>query len=334
MLLLSALSAVLALSGGAFVFRMLRSKRGKSPTAKGMSDGLPKSLQLLLFLVSVFLLFRLLSYPFFYGTLQSFVRAIDGAMCIYGVSQVSPALFTLLNIFKLFVFFFIGQWLIFHFLTRLQATSSLAKRKLRFLLGLNIGILIESVEELIILLSVNTRTPVTCCAPNLDSPDRISAVLSRYLLGPEYEQLLLLSYYLSNLVLLGLIGYFFLGRRFEVKTKGRPLSYYTTFLAALINLFLTWLALIEVLAPRLMKLPLHHCPYCLVQYEPTSCLMIALFIMGTFAVCWAFGLETIVGHKDPVENLSVYVRKLAWFSFSCLSLSLIMVTIHLIAGSL
>src|SRR5262249_52385877 len=45
--------------------------------------------------------------------------------------------------------------------------------------------------------------------------------------------------------------------------------------------------LVEVAAPRLIRLPYHHCPYDLVPRAPESLVAIALFLAGSFAVGWA-----------------------------------------------
>ncbi|MDY6971925.1 MAG: hypothetical protein SV775_06320 [Thermodesulfobacteriota bacterium] len=206
-------------------------------------------------------------------------------------------------------------------------------RKLTFLLAVTIGILADSVGDLVFFLSMNSHTPVTCCTANIDSPDRISAILSMYFLGHGYEQSLSLAYYLSNLFLLGTAGYLIQKNRLDKNVIHRKKSLALVFLMGLVNLFLTALALLEVVGPRLMNLPHHHCPYCLLQYVPDSFFIIGLLMLGTFGFGWAFGLEVIVGDKEEMAgNLSGYLNKLYRFCFSCLSLSLLMVSVHLILG--
>ena len=53
------------------------------------------------------------------------------------------------------------------------------------------------------------------------------------------------------------------------------------------------LAMIETIAPRLMKLPFHHCLYCLWQYVPDSILIFLFFAIVIFAPVWALLLEKI-----------------------------------------
>lgn len=329
MLLVASISVILVIYGSALSFKVTGHGR-RCVTAIDQHDGTRDRIHFVLFIASTVLVLRLLSYPLFYATLQSFVKDVEGAMCIYGVTQVSPKLFTFLEITKPFVFFFIGQWLILHCLTRRNSTQSIVNRKLILLLGVSLIVLLDSVGDLVLFLGIDFHTPVTCCTINTDSPDRVSAILSRYLLGHQYEQFLLSAYYLGNLFTLGLVGYFFRRKRLEMKETRRRRSLGVVFFLSLINLFLSSLTLSEVIGPRLMDLPYHHCPYCLLQYVPDSCLIIGLLILGTFGLGWAFGLEIIVGTRETVRNLSQYVQNLYGFAFLCLTLSVVMVSLHLL----
>jgi hypothetical protein len=306
---------------------------GSVLSLKARGDGQHDGTPFVLFMASTVLVLRLLSYPLFYATLQSFVQDVEGAMCIYGVTQVSPKLFMFLEIAKPFVFFFVGQWLIFHYLTRRSTAQSIVNRKLVLLLGVNLIVLIDSLGDLVVLLGIDFHTPVTCCTINTDAPDRVSAILSRYLLGHQYAQSLLPAYYLSNLFVLGLAGYFFRRKKLEAKETRRTRSLGVVFFLSLMNLFLGSLAISEVIGPRLMDLPYHHCLYCLLQYLPDSCLIIGFLMIGTFGLGWAFGLEILVSTRETERNLSRYVTNLYGFSFMCLTLSMVMVSLHfLLAG--
>ena len=48
------------------------------------------------------------------------------------------------------------------------------------------------------------------------------------------------------------------------------------------------LFLVEIAAPRLLRLPYHHCPYDLLPRVPESVVMMGLFAAGFFAVGWAW----------------------------------------------
>jgi len=329
MLLVALISTIVGLYGSMLTFKAIVEWKKYPPSGKHM--GLEKRANRVISLALPVLVLRFLSYPLFYATLQSFIKNIEGAMCIHGVTQVLPYLCRVQEIIKPLIFFFLGQWLILHFLTRKsRTTKSLTFRKLKFLLGVSIGIVAESVGDMVFFLNINSHIPVTCWTLKIDSPDRISALLSRYLWGHQYEEHLLLFYYLSNLFLLGMVGYFLGKRRLAIRRRSVGL----VFSVSLINLFLTVLAVLEVIGPRLMNLPYHHCPYCLLQYVPDSSLMIGLFILGTYSIGWVFGLEMITRDKETPRNLPGYLDRLYRFSFCCLGLSLVMVSIHLIGRAL
>ena len=331
MLSLALVSSIVALYGGFAALRAVGNWK-KSAAAPAKHNLLENGLNHLFLLASIVLALRLCSYPLFYVALQSFVKDIDGAMCIYGVTQVLPDLCGFLEVFKPILFFFIGGWLLLHLLTRQSRTELLVLRKITFLLGITAAILVDSIGDLAFFLSMNSDITVTCCTPAIDSPYRISMIICEYLLGQSYEKPLLFVYYLSNLVLLGVAGYIIWGKRLKAKAASRKKILRLVFILGLTNLFLTGLALFEIIAPRLMNLPYHHCPYCLLQYVPDSFLVIGFFMLGTFGFGWAFGLEIATTDKETSGNLFLYLNRLYRFSFLGLSLSLAMVTLHLLCG--
>ena len=75
----------------------------------------------------VILFIKLLSWPFFYATLQSYVPSIHGAMCIFGVTRIQPNMTTIAQILKPLVFFAVGAWLLLNRLDRKTETAPLLK---------------------------------------------------------------------------------------------------------------------------------------------------------------------------------------------------------------
>ena len=91
MLSLALASSILALYGGFAALRAVSNlKKPMAPSAG--HNLLEKGIVHLFLFASIVLALRLCSYPLFYGALQSFVKDIDGAMCIYGVTQILPDL--------------------------------------------------------------------------------------------------------------------------------------------------------------------------------------------------------------------------------------------------
>jgi len=93
---------------------------------------------------------------------------------------------------------------------------------------------------------------------------------------------------------------------------------------AAINAVITIAALFEIISPKAMELPYHHCIYCMWQYAPTSIVMTALFVIGTFCPGWAL-LLAVAGRQYPDKLvLRGYQRKLAVIGMGCIGLSVCM----------
>jgi hypothetical protein len=80
----------------------------------------------------------------------------------------------------------------------------------------------------------------------------------------------------------------------------------------------------------MMGLPFHHCLYCLWQYVPDSILMMFLYVLGTFAVGWAFLLDLTGRTGETMKVLPRYLHFLYGLSVFCLAASLLMLTVHLV----
>ena len=87
----------------------------------------------------------------------------------------------------------------------------------------------------------------------------------------------------------------------------------------------------EVLAPLLMRLPFHHCLYCLLLNgrAPDSPLMVANVMIGGFAAGWAavLGVALPMGSSPPAA-LRLH-RRLCIVGATGLLASVLMVVIHL-----
>jgi hypothetical protein len=146
-------------------------------------------------------------------------------------------------------------------------------------------------------------------------------------LGPEYAQALQVLFFITHIALIGFVGLsLILGKTLFQKRLVLGLL----FLFALLNAILFLLSQIEVFAPNIMHLPFHHCLYCLWQYVPDSIAMYLFFILGTFAVGWGFTTALLGRVGEAAEHLLRYLRKIFSFAFFFLSLSLIMLIIHLL----
>ncbi|RJQ47945.1 MAG: hypothetical protein C4538_04675 [Nitrospiraceae bacterium] len=328
MLFASALTGILAIPAWFMSYRMYAMWK-QSLHAEAKTDIENKS-YLLLLMATVIVIIKLLSWPFFYVTLQSYVPEIRGAMCIFGVTQFDPSMSNALQLLKPLVFFLIGGWLLLNQLDRRAETSPLFRRKFLFLHLISFMVIADSVGDFIYFAGLKTEGSVACCTTFFDLPERATALLPLSILGAEYERYMLPAYYSFNVMLVIFMAVSYRGVRNIAPDKnnimGATLS--GAVLAAL-TAAVTIFAMFEVIAPRLMKLPYHHCIYCMWQYVPDSILITALFIIGVFLPCWALLLNMLGRHQETDATLRTYIMNIYFAGAVSLSASLLMVTLHL-----
>lgn len=321
-LFMSTLSILLMIWGGISSF-FLYKKWGKPFTPEERTLLEDRS-YLVLLILAIVLMMRLINWPLFYATLQSFITDVEGAMCIFGVTQVKPGLTRFLELLKPINFFLIGGWLLLHFLDRGTKTSPLMRRKLLLLSVIGLFVLFDSIGDILLMISIVPESLVSCCTTITDILNRPTRATPESIFGPEYAQPLQALFFITHLALMGLIGVTLKSKIFRRPILG------LLFLFSLLNAILFLLSQIEVFAPRMMHLPFHHCLYCLWQYVPDSIIMYLLFILGTFSVGWAFTTDLFGKIGEASDLLPNYLRKIYWFAFFFLSASLILLIIHLL----
>jgi hypothetical protein len=324
------LSAVLMIWGG--IFSLILYRKEKNATSLEEKNRIENQSYLLFLIAMVVLIIRLLNWPFFYATLHSFIDDIEGAMCIFGVTQVKPHLTNFQEILKPVVFFLIGAWLLIHTLDLATKTSPIMGRKLLFLFLLSIFVIADSIGDLILIMTIKPGFLVSCCTTVTDISTRPTRTTPESLLGPAYAQVFEVLYFIFNFILLGLVSLMLWRKRSNSISRWKRVPLFLIFVFAIVNGFMFILAQIEVLAPKIMGLPYHHCLYCLWQYVPDSIIMFILFIVGTFAVGWGF-TTLAIGRKGEAELiLPRYLKGIYLFAFFSLLASLMIVIIHLLLG--
>jgi hypothetical protein len=324
MIFIGAVSVLLALWGG--ISSLILCRKWKRPSRPEEKTSLEDRSYLVFLIMVIVLLIRLINWPLFYVTLQSFISDIEGAMCIFGVTQVKPGLTRFLEFLKPIIFFLIGGWLILHLLDRSTKTSPLMRRKLLLLSILSLFVLIDSLGDILLMIGIAPESLVSCCTTITDILNRPTRTTPESFFGPEYAQSLQILFFITHLALIGFVGVSLKFRMFRRPILG------LVFLFAILNGFIFILSQIEVFAPKLMHLPFHHCLYCLWQYVPDSIVMYLLFILGTFSVGWGFTTILFGSHGEAADLLPGYLRKIYWFAFFFLSAFLIMLVIHLLVG--
>ena len=288
---------------------------------------------LMLSVAVVVLVIRLINWPLFYLTLQSFIPQVNGAMCIFGVTQVRELLTRFLEFMKPLGVFLIGAWLLMHHLDRATQTGPLLGRKLLFLSILSVIILIEAAGEVVLFFTLSPSVLVSCCTTVTDILDRPSSTVPQSLLGAGYKTLLETAFFALTVFLIGLTAFLAWVKKWDPWPKGGILFLTGLALLASLNALLFLLVHIEGFAPRFMGLPFHHCLYCLWQYVPDSIVLFLLFILGTMAPGWAWILAWTGRTGEARAYMPRYMRSL--FSLAALSLaaSVVMILLHLYFSS-
>jgi hypothetical protein len=322
----------LILMGWAGILALLLALRWRSASTAEERLEVENRSQLVLLVAVVLFGIRLLNWPLFYATLQSFVPDIDGAMCIFGVTQVKRVLTGASEFIKPVSFFLIGAWLLLHLLDQKTQTSPLMGRKLLFLCFTAAVVVVESLLDILLMLRIAPGTLVSCCTTVTDILERPTRLVPRAVLGPRYGYLLGTGSYVVTIVLTALLVAAMVRTRPMHPAGGRRALGGALFLLAVLNAGLFVLAQVEVHAPRIMGLPFHHCLYCLWQYVPDTILMYLLFVLGSSAVGWAFVLDLFGRSGETGSALPSLMRALYGFSAFCLAASLVMNTVHLAAA--
>jgi hypothetical protein len=328
MIFLGVLSVLLAIWGG--TYSLILCRKWKRPSRPEEKTSLEDRSYLVLLIMVIVLLVRLINWPLFYITLQSFISDIEGAMCIFGVTQVKPGLTRFLEFLKPITFFLIGGWFILHILDRATKTSPLMRRKLFLLSIISLLVLIDSLGDIFLILGIAPESLVSCCTTITDILNRPTRTTPESIFGPEYAHPLQVLFFITHLALIGIIGITLKSKTLEITFLRRRPILGLLFLFAILNAFIFLLSQIEVFAPRMMHLPFHHCLYCLWQYVPDSIAMYLFFILGTFSVGWGFTTELFGRHGETADLLPIFLRKIYSFAFFFLSASLIMLVIHLL----
>lgn len=246
----------------------------------------------LLFLLAVVLVaLNLVSWPLLYLLLQSYVPHWSGVMCVYGVTQIGagaqgparhlPGLLAFLQAAKPLLVFAGGGWLVLYALNRRAAAAPLAGRLLVLLVPLGGLAAADAVAELayVTIPKVDELPPGGCCTVTAGR-DRDALPLRGVLDRAGRPAVARACYALNGLVILGLVA---LTRspRLVPRLLG-PLVVLGCGAAVATGLWA-----VDVLAPAVLGLPDHRCPYDLLPVAPDAVLAAAIYTGGVFALGWA-----------------------------------------------
>jgi len=316
-LVLGILTLALALYGGFVSLSVFEGQSGSSEEQQTSEQ----KYYLLGMIGLIVLAARLLNVPIFFWMLQSLVPYCPGAMCVYGVVNVGAPYSTIALVMKLILPFIYGVWIVFEFVNRRQPILLFTKGLARsFLLVLVPLVLIESAVDVLLVASIR---PVyaPCCSSiyDIDPPFSPSAVF-----GPEIGMIIVLATVTAAAVLI-LVQWF--------SERSTYLSILTLVLSAVVG-FLYLITIHDTLAPLVLGLPEHHCPYCLFQEFPDTAFFAGLFWIGIASAGWRASVDLVWKRRDePVEQSTNVSRYLLKISSLCLLFSMVSLVSHILVAT-
>jgi hypothetical protein len=293
-----------------------------------------RSVHLATLVAVVGLVILVLSWLLFYAMLNSFVPEIPGAMCIYGVTKVMPVTTSLIQAAQPLAIFILGAWLL---LEHVRRQSGAAIRRARGMVALAIvaGPLAFSYgAQLYYILNMASRNEVSCCsrcAAGVASKLQAPAYYLPWMLPTPARAVILNSLFFAGVPVLALwLLSHSRGRASHRMGLARVVSASFLIVAMVLGLA-SLLEFAEVLAPLLMRLPFHHCLYCLLLSgkAPDTCLMVGNLALGVFVTGWVAVLETASPMGSAVPAALRLHRRLCVLGATTLSASVLMVVIHL-----
>jgi hypothetical protein len=304
--------------------------REKEQAGREHETSLENRLYLVFLLVAAALLCRGLSWPLFYLMLQSFIPDVPGAMCIFGTTQVMPALIRSLEVLKPILFFLIGAWFIVYGIDRSTKAYSLTSRKFLFFWALCSLAGLDAIGDMALAITyAPPGIPVTCCTVIGDIQFPVARIKTPAILGTQGGELGTAFYHAIHLFTAGIVAVLLLTRRWDASRKGHAGALWLSLLLGAGGIVITCIAMIDRIGPTLMTLPHHHCPYCLLQYVPVSIAFLCLELLGGFSLGWAFIAGTL-GRTELTQAISSQTVRRLWMSACfCLLASWVIVLICL-----
>ncbi|MBU1054021.1 MAG: hypothetical protein KKC46_09350 [Proteobacteria bacterium] len=290
---------------------------------------LEKRVYLLITILSIGFSIRLLMVPLWFYSLHSMIISIPGAMCLVGVHNVNAPLSYIASTLKLVLPALYGYWLILNFLDRQAESQPFMKQKLLFIAPLGILIILETIFDISFFFS-NPPRQVSCCTSLFDIPrQNIPLIVSQ----PTWTWLILF-YILMLFIILGII-YFFIAQN-KSKNSGRnwwfgkkTVMLCETFLAT--SAFVVYiLALHTKISPLFLKLPFHHCIFCLGQKVWDALLSFIMIFVGLSLFIIYFWVVCSKNYRHVNSTLSKKMVKLLKWSGYLIAGGLAILSIHLV----
>jgi len=280
---------------------------------------LEKGFYLTLSVVMVVLGIRLFLVPLYFWNMQSFVPLIPGAMCMWGVFNALPQATWASLFLKTILPAAYLSWLLLAQINASCRTNPLIRNLMILFLILAPALVIDFATEILIVYQLSP-VEVTCCSSAIDVGTRMVPMMIGGISGQTIILLILLSYSMLYVASL-LIGLKHRAARWNALAITIPIG---------IVLIIT---VTETLTPWLLRLPFHHCPFCLFFQHPLSLVFIVLFWFG-LAAPWLTLVTRRLGRsndesREVEERLSKTLTTYAAYAM-ILAVTLILVDVLIV----
>lgn len=293
----------------------------------------------LLFLQAfVLAVLSIVSWPLLYLVLQSYVPEWPGVMCIYGVTRIGtgsegaghflPALLALLQTLKPALVFLTGVWLVLYSIHRRSQTSWMLRSLVATLILLGVVSILDAAAEIayLVIPKKNELLSSACCL----FLDAFTAAIADHASNAarHVSGWLTPAYFVANLgVILGL-------RKYALRSlRQKPLWASVSLLSLTsVNVGISFSFVKEVIAPRALGMPDHHCLYDLIPRAPYVVLALALLAWGSLSVGWTVVAARYTKNPETTGFLADMIDRIARRGVIAYSVSMALIVYALAGG--
>jgi hypothetical protein len=274
-----------------------------------------------LLLAGTLLIVDILAWPSFYLLLQSYVSEWPGLRCVYGVTQIGrgtiglsrylPTLVFVLEIVKPLLVFVAGAWFVLHVVNRGTQTAGLTNRVLVAVALMACLSFADACAEIAyIVLPKKEVFPSAGCCTGIAAPGAgADRFLPKPLLGRDLGELLVAYYAMNAMLLLAL--YRLSPRPGAVASRVSLTALLTLAVCASV---VCAVFVVDVVSPRVIGEPNHHCPYDLLESAPLSALACVVFALACFCVGWAWVVGCFTPRTETVVRDTLLVSRLCRYA--------------------
>ncbi len=278
---------------------------------------LEKGFYLTLSVVAVIMGIRLFLVPLYFWNMQTFVPLVPGAMCLWGVFNALPnATWPSLFLKIILPAAYLG-WIMLAKINSSCKTNPLIRNLTLFFLVLTPLLFVDFGTEIYVLLQLSP-VEVTCCSSAIDVGTRLVPGMIGGLSGQTF--LLLILFPFSILFAASLNS--------SNKSKATKLN---TLIISIPIILLLSVSITETLTPWLLRLPFHHCPFCLFFQHPLALAIMVLFWFG-LATPWLTTVTGLLGRSnDEAKRIETqFSRNLTKYGAVSIIIALVLLLVDIL----